>query len=85
MCCYRAKTFEIQMRGAKRQKEKQKRNIENVVQTEDVKDNLAVFLTVMILPMQAETGLIKLTRLPLVSSKQQQTISTKLLNKESIK
>ena len=50
-------------------------NIKNIVQVEDTKGNVVVFLTAMI-------WLIKPPSLPLMSSKQQQTISTKLLNKE---
>ena len=34
------------------------------VQTENERSNMAVFLTVMTLPMQAETWLIKLPKLP---------------------
>ena len=59
----------------------QKEFIENDVQTENKRGNLVVFLTIITLPMQAETQLIKLPRLPLVSQGPLQTISTILQKK----
>ena len=55
------------------------------VQTEEARGNVVVFLTVMTLPMLAETLLIKQQRLPLALSKLLQTTSTRLQSNRSIK
>ena len=55
------------------------------VQTEDARGNVEVFLTVMTLPMPAETLFIRHSRLLMVLSKLLQMTSTRLQSKGSIK
>ena len=64
----------------------QKKDIKNIeIQAENERSNVAVSLTNMPLPLQAETRLIKSPKLLLKLSRPPQTILTRLQSRELIK
>ena len=67
-------------------KQSQKKNIKNIeIQAENGRSNVAVSLTDMSFPLQAEPQLIKSPKLLLKLSRPPQTISTRLQSRELIK